>query len=201
MRVIFLDIDGVLNSRQSVEYFKQMNFHEYEKMLCPMAMSNLRYLVKTYDLKIVVSSTWRKSRTVEQLSKILSLPVLDKTGVLPDQERGEEIKEWLGKNPQVTDFVIFDDDSDMGEYLNTTHFIRCSTKIGLSWYEVDKAKIHFDKFTLKFSDLKAGKKYKLFSKPYSCNYLFDGKTIKVEDSNQEAFFYPERELFAEVSEE
>ena len=198
MRVLFLDIDGVLNSRQSVEYFKQINFHEYQKMLCPIAMANLKYLIKTYDLKIVVSSTWRKSRTVAELADILGLEVYDKTGVLPGQERGEEIKQWLEQHLEVTDFVIVDDDSDMGPYLQTSHFIKCSPKVGFSWNEVDKAKIHFDKFTLTFKDLVKGQKYKLFSKPYSCNYIFDGKDLLVEGSNNTAFYYPESELFAKA---
>ena len=48
-----------------------------------------------------------------------------------DTQRGDEIREWLSKNP-VDNFIILDDDSDMCEFLNTDHFIKTTYKHGLT---------------------------------------------------------------------
>ena len=65
MNIIFLDVDGVLNSmRKLIELYEQTgkphsgnNFPFDEKCL-----ENLKILVKETSSKIIVTSTWRKSK-------------------------------------------------------------------------------------------------------------------------------------------
>jgi hypothetical protein len=203
LRFLFLDIDGVLNSHQSFHYAssKYKRGSKIQRALCPVGMSNLRYLVHRYKLKIVVSSTHRKSLSISKLSKWLGLPIYDRTPVM-HVIRGKEIAYWLSKNRDVSDFIILDDDSDMGRYLGTGHFIHCDSRIGLSWLEVEKAIIHLDRFTLSFKDVKKGQYYHLFSKPHGVPYYFDGKNFLCDRTKtfpgNACFLYKKTEKFARV---
>lgn len=138
MKVLFLDFDGVLNSHQSATFWHnkrdqakwenelykewQGSLKEYlAQEFCPIALSNVEELVRRIpDLKIVVSSTWRLGETVETLKKILhpaklvSDAIIDVTPYIGfSKPRGQEIQLWLDKHPDVTNFVIVDDDGDM----------------------------------------------------------------------------------------
>lgn len=138
MKVLFLDFDGVLNSHQSATFWhnkrdqekwenemysswtgtlKEYIAHEF----CPIAMSNVEELMRRVpDLKIVVSSTWRIGETPDTLRKILSPSkligdaIIDVTPSFRERGgRGKEIQYWLDQHPEVTHYVILDDDSDM----------------------------------------------------------------------------------------
>ena len=56
MRVIFLDIDGVLNSHRTAAAYRQVLM----RRLDPVAVAMLYRMVKFGEAKIVISSTWRK---------------------------------------------------------------------------------------------------------------------------------------------
>lgn len=144
MKVMFLDFDGVINSHQSATFWhnkrdqskwenemydswhgtlKEYIAHEF----CPIALSNVEELCRRVPhLKIVVSSTWRLGETVESLKKILSPTPLVAEKIIDvtphfrwsngdDASRGHEIKDWLKRHPEVTHYVIVDDDNDMLE--------------------------------------------------------------------------------------
>jgi hypothetical protein len=114
MKIIFLDIDGVLNSIDSMIALHGCN----ESKLDPISVGLLKRLCADTDAKIVISSTWRRGRATKDFIDIFAkynwpdAPVISRTPVL-DTERGFEIQEWLDSHPEVTDFVILDDDSDM----------------------------------------------------------------------------------------
>lgn len=136
MKVLFLDFDGVLNSHQSAHFWhnkrdqskwenemysswtgtlKEYIAHEF----CPIAMSNVEELVRRVpDLKIVISSSWRVGETIESLreilkpSQLIGSRIIDKTDSFSNI-RGNEIQKWLNEHPEVTHYVILDDDSDM----------------------------------------------------------------------------------------
>lgn len=136
MKVIFLDIDGVLNViPQGHDKFGAI-FHKH-------FVENLRIIIEKTGAKIVVSSTWRMSglRTMQAMWKERSLPgeVID---ITPDcaqiakfgtldyyeaKERGYEIEEWL-KGNKVDKYVIIDDDSDMLEN-QMPSFVKCSDNL------------------------------------------------------------------------
>lgn len=148
MRVLFLDFDGVLNSYQSAHFWHSRRdqeqwennmyrdwggtLKEYIAMeFCPIAFSNLEELCRRVpDLKIVVSSTWRLGETVETLRDILKPSKLIGDRIIGVTEsfsnvRGNEIQKWLDEHPEVTNYVILDDDSDMLES-QRDHFVHTS---------------------------------------------------------------------------
>ena len=73
MKVIFLDIDGVLNSNDWYVYREdnvdtysidaQYPFYEFD----PRAIERLNRIIESTGAKIVVSSTWRHGETVESM--------------------------------------------------------------------------------------------------------------------------------------
>jgi hypothetical protein len=126
MRIIFLDIDGVLNCEL---FYKNWPTGTYiESQICKERISWLNDLCKDVGAKVVISSTWRMGRTVEELKEVFvgvgaTFEIIDKTPVFKDGGhcRGNEIYEWIKRNQQFTelphydykDYVIIDDDSDM----------------------------------------------------------------------------------------
>lgn len=130
--IIFLDIDGVLNSVQYVLGKSRVKeYSPYRDECCNIAMSNLiRLMDKVDNAHIVVSSTWRISTSITNLRIIFKswgMPwkfrqrVIAKTPVIFDKRykggwkdlrRGSEI-DWFCKRFKVNNYVIIDDDGDM----------------------------------------------------------------------------------------
>lgn len=122
MKVIFLDIDGVLNViGQGIDEFGQC-FHKHFE-------DNLRWIIEETGAKIVISSTWRMSGLSEMqrmwnhrnlAGEVIGITttsqqlVNDKKFKYYDEvERGHEIQDWLDKHPEISNYVIIDDDNDM----------------------------------------------------------------------------------------
>ncbi len=133
MKVLMLDVDGVLNN------FKERNFGEN---FSSAACANLNSLLKKVpDLKIVISSAWRMWG-LEYMKEVLKKNGIDESRVIDvtgneDGIRGYQIQCWLNRNPGVTNMVIIDDESDMGDLTNK--LAKTSSFIGLTSKEVDQA--------------------------------------------------------------
>lgn len=131
--IIFLDIDGVLNCELFFEKRKlnKVNYKdhfEFEKgQICTERVALLNDLCKETGAVVVLSSSWRMGRTVEDMQKLLDVcggtfKIIDKTPHT-GYARGTEIKQWLEDNikPETYGcdyydfhkYVIIDDDSDM----------------------------------------------------------------------------------------
>ncbi len=120
-KILFLDFDGVLNSR---DYIQSISSTWTTEQLDPKAVELLNQIVLQTSCKVVVSSTWRILKTKEQLIQILKSYgfVGDVIGVTPQlyvplNERGHEIQLWLDHHLEVSQFSIVDDDSDMAHLL------------------------------------------------------------------------------------
>lgn len=128
-KIIFLDFDGVLNNQL---WYVANKGSRGRDDLDPQAIKYLNNLISETSAFVVVSSTWRLGRTVEELQEILDRngftgTVIGKTKDLRIGQdgdcvlRGNEILCWLKDNPQLygcsywdyKNYVIFDDDSDM----------------------------------------------------------------------------------------
>jgi len=119
MKIIFLDIDGVLNSRDW--YMRRedrskdpgLKERDFSYEFDPEAIDLLNYIEDKTHAKVVVSSTWRLGRRVEDLQKILDDAgfygeIIDKTPSMHCRidgqpagyriPRGCEIDWWLSKN-------------------------------------------------------------------------------------------------------
>lgn len=105
-RVVMLDFDGVLLPAGTSE----------PRPVIGHAVACLNLVLAMAKADIVVSSNWRKGRSVEQLEQLLRSwgvhggKILDKTGTSPSDDRGAEIKKWLEENGPVESFVVIDDD-------------------------------------------------------------------------------------------
>ena len=73
MNIIFLDVDGVLNSTNKLieVYNKTLKSHScYSYPFDENCLENLKLLVQKTNSKLVITSTWRKSKTgIETLLK------------------------------------------------------------------------------------------------------------------------------------
>lgn len=142
MNIIFLDVDGVLNSiNKLIEvYNKTHKQHSgYNYPFDENCLLNLQKLVYETDSKIVITSTWRKhKKNLEVLHSILKEYNLDSKviGYTPilNKKREFEIKEYLKSINENINFIILDDDSDLGELL--PFLINTNPQIGLSYQNV-----------------------------------------------------------------
>lgn len=115
-KVIFLDVDGVLNSDET----GFGGFFGIEKVLVKddvkwgdVLVDRIRTIVKETGANIVISSTWRRHFDIPKFGEMFGLydwpdvPIIDMTPKL-HQGRGVEVNAWLQKNP-VDRYVIIDD--------------------------------------------------------------------------------------------
>lgn len=119
MKIIFLDIDGVLTSART----GWMNWDIY-------ATTFLKWACEQSGSKIVISSTWRCNRDRKFFADIFGDEIIHEDWKTPwnlmDLKmncRGDEIQAWLNNHPEipilpegypdVVSYIIIDDDADM----------------------------------------------------------------------------------------
>ena len=107
------------------------------------AIGWLNELYNTIPFRVVVSSTWRMSMSVEELQLLLlksgfrpEIEVIGKTPVLNDL-RGKEIQQWIDDNEFTGKFIIIDDDSDMCHLLPL--LVRTDCQLGFTIYDYQKS--------------------------------------------------------------
>lgn len=145
-KIIFLDIDGVLNTHKYTVQTKDDEEHAY-KFLDRNKIKLLKHIVDTTNARLVLSSTWRNSfaanlEPTDYLSTSLTsalknegLELYSKTEHLND-DRYTEIKTWLKNYPEINKFVIIDDnDFDWKDLY--PFWIKTSYYIGLTEALVD----------------------------------------------------------------
>lgn len=156
MRVVFLDIDGVLNSarfyRESFDRSADLGFRENHMDASKVALLN--DLLERSGAVCVLSSTWRLGPPIGLQITLDSLRARGFTGEIVDctpdcarqvptggiyvgHERGHEIQEWLDAHPDVLSFVILDDSDDMAHLL--PRLVRTSWAEGLEQEHVERA--------------------------------------------------------------
>lgn len=123
MKVLFLDFDGVLGPcyfkpRARFECFPDANIHQG-------CQDQIRRVIDATGCKVVVSSDWRLSRTLDEVRELLHgagvVPSVETVaGMTPESRkagprrrdnppRGAEVAAWLTNHPEVTSFAIVDD--------------------------------------------------------------------------------------------
>lgn len=129
MKVIFLDMDGVLNCADT---FNQPR--SGREVVDDAKVALLAGLIERTGAKVVVSSTWRFSGLgfMRDVLKRYGLANADDVVIdcTPDATRlshygsnyltpprGQEIGLWLADHPEVEAFVILDDDADMTTFM------------------------------------------------------------------------------------
>lgn len=123
--VIFLDVDGVLNHRGTWDDKSQRG----PWRLCPAAVARFNRVVAATGAQVVISSSWRGNEAGERKlhnagvlkrwhkdKRTPRLNTITKGGIYIAKVRGEEIDDWLSRHPEVRNYVIVDDESDMLDY-------------------------------------------------------------------------------------
>ena len=145
MKVIFLDIDGVLNG---VDYVKRHG--RFGVIVDPERMQLLRQIVNATGGEIVLISSWREhwnsvpdqcdalGLEINRIFREYRLSIYDKT---PDRrfKRAEEIQAWLTDYPTVTAFVIPADMDYPAAPLKTHHVLTSDENGGLCEGDACKA--------------------------------------------------------------
>lgn len=112
MKVLFLDVDGVLNHNKTRE--RCLNYIGVDKVLA----QRLTKWLSDKDIKVVLSSTWRRFPEMHSHLEENGIQWVSITPYLNGLDRGLEIDAWLSANPQVTDWAILDDTADMRPHMN-----------------------------------------------------------------------------------
>ncbi len=150
MKIIFLDIDGVLNSDMYLASHPDTSDNDRIDL---SRVKLLADLVKATDAKIVLTSTWRVDWNIIPLlcgdfGKYLNecfaaydLSILDKTPVISLLSgRRKEILTWLSRHrSEVESFVILDDMNYGWDKLNSRVVITNPQGYGLEEEHVQKA--------------------------------------------------------------
>lgn len=134
MKILFLDIDGVLNSRRTAVacngYPYDFSDEEMERF-DPIAIKLIRKLCKETGCSVVLSSDWRFSFTAHHTANALDLPIIDTTPILQNSKRGCEINAWLSDHPEVTHYAIVDDNNWMLPE-QQCNFVQTNEEFGLT---------------------------------------------------------------------
>lgn len=204
--LIFLDIDGVLNSwdwwaRRKNEPPPTELMGVYD--LDPLACQRLQRLCDTMGAELVITSTWRKHHTIQDLQDLfrqrgLTARIIGRTPSLDHFHntfedpwnrigRGLEIQWWLQhylpSDEAVCNqrFAILDDDRDMGDLLGK--LVQTKFATGLTDLEGDYVCKHLHE-TLMHSMAAGGKGRVLFK--------YETRGLEPWWNRQEGPFGPER---------
>lgn len=136
MKLIFLDIDGVLTTPRTDFQF------------CKSCVDNLLDLVKSCDAKIIICSSWKES-TLENTLRLLPVcireHIIAQTPDVEEGNKGKEVQLYLQRHPSAQalpsdNYIIIDDEPD--NYLphqRSLHMVATNTYEGLTEENVRKA--------------------------------------------------------------
>lgn len=152
MKVIFLDVDGVLNCAHTEERIRHLVFVEDAKI------ELLKEIVDRTGAEIVLSSSWRigwwdldhgtsSGVDVDDFIALrdklreFGLEMVDYTPRMSGIRRGEEITAWLKywKGEQIESFVILDDLSRFYMRPNERYLVHTDFEEGLARRHVEQA--------------------------------------------------------------
>lgn len=150
MKLIFLDIDGVIATKKTYResgWYSGEPLKDSSVLFCDKRISLLRgYLELHPDVKVVISSSWRllfeRNKLIEMLGKH-GFPMDRIIGFTPDSKsgyRGDEIKAYLTGMGMFdgwkTNIVILDDDSDLKPF--RSNWIQTTFDKGLTKKHIER---------------------------------------------------------------
>lgn len=159
MKILFLDVDGVLNCtdtfrrRHAAWEATGKEFKDLIRFDWPLGHLDenlvllLNPICEQTDCKIVVSSTWRNSCELSDFKGLLKQKGFlypDKIiGITPtlnlsiaENHRGLEIKHWLDNNAEVKSYCILDDDGFDIIGIHPNNYVHVRFDEGLTTEEV-----------------------------------------------------------------
>lgn len=142
-KILFLDIDGVLNSKIYYKYIYKPE--EGHGRFDPYCVVLIRRLIEEFSLQVVITSTWRNG-VVERLMKELEESNLMQylhsdwhTPILRSVNRGKEIQLWLDNHPETEDYIIIDDNENLLEY-QLNKFVKTDNYAGMAQMQYHQAR-------------------------------------------------------------
>lgn len=139
MKIVFLDIDGVLNSTRTCVAHGGYPFDFDEKDMAQFdhtAIALVRGIVNAAGAQVVLSSAWRITHPFADVAKAFEMPIIDRTPSLCSC-RGDEIKHWLDAHPEVECYAIIDDSGDMLTE-QKPFFVQTDMHEGFLWRDAEK---------------------------------------------------------------
>lgn len=141
MRVIFLDIDGVLNTVDTTVMFGGVIGIDPDLLDRFLDVKN-----RCEPVNVVLSSTWRMlPETLEHVKE--RIPIFDVTPAFRNDfrplDRGVEVAHWLAEHPEVERYAIIDDhDTFLPE--QKENFFHTNMGEGLTEEISERIVAHFD---------------------------------------------------------
>ncbi len=135
MKILFLDIDGVVNHKETFRKGEHFPIDQY----CAFLVGKIQL---DTGCDVVLSSSWRQlPEAVEEIKKRV-VPLRDITGSCRCGIRGCEINTWINTNIPYAErgqlrYAILDDDSDMLLW-QKDHFFQTSFENGGLTEEIAK---------------------------------------------------------------
>jgi hypothetical protein len=125
---IFTDIDGVLNTISKNDWN-------------PLSVQLYDELCEEFNLKPVITSTWRVKHSISELSRIfqyqgVQTDIYDFTPIITTEGRGGEIENWLSDN-QYDNYIILDDNIRDIESYGLKNIVKCRSWLGFTKEEYE----------------------------------------------------------------
>ena len=104
VKVIFVDVDGVLNSDDFIDNVKGKQDIDIKAILL------LKRAIDETGAKIVMDTSFRYTKSFSNVQEMLLQNgiMFDKTPFI-DNERGKEIKQYLAEHKDIEDYILLDD--------------------------------------------------------------------------------------------
>ena len=106
MKIVFLDIDGVLNCKRTP------NPRKFPFIVDPVLLGRLNRLLELTGAKVVLTSNWRYDPAGMFSARHYGVPFVDTTPDLPNEPRCNPTLDWLRRHPDVERFIVVDDEDD-----------------------------------------------------------------------------------------
>lgn len=149
MNILFLDYDGVVNTPIWNELGTSCNYGTpfQGRVNNFQAVQWVSEFCEKFSYDIVVTSSWRMDPKytvyLRQGGLRETVKIIGRTPRNNGKCRGDEIQEWINTHRDIENFIILDDDSDMGHLKD--HLIQCNSLLGFTIIEFEKAKKLHDK--------------------------------------------------------
>ena len=149
MKVLFLDIDGVLNCMMPTpsDDHEWVDLDEWRYGLNPQLVARLRFIIANTNCRIVISSSWRhhtnyapyqpdrnwRDVLAEMLGKTCDESFAGSTPTdFKGGRRGIEINKWLESHPVDAYCVVDDEVVDILPYIDSSKVVKTDVRYGLT---------------------------------------------------------------------
>ena len=120
-------VNELLGKEQYFQLLRDLGEMPFDFRSCML----LQKLIDETGAIVVLSSTWRLSeKHINGITRYAGIDIFDKTprsGTI----RGIEIQQYLNNHPEIENYVIIDDDSDILDE-QMSHFVKCDGKVGFT---------------------------------------------------------------------